>query len=163
TGHHQSPPGQLNGPYTFSRVWRDGQDLVLAAVAQLTRLHPVRAVLPLAVLFRFQHSAVLGLLVCGLGGGRRKYGLGLAGLLLDAVLLVEALTFCLSYFSMNCTAPLYTAYLVLLATRKEFGRRETCALVLMNLFFLMTYPEWLFVVKGLEAVAVAAALLAGRR
>jgi hypothetical protein len=163
TGQHQSPPGHIVGPYAFTRVWRDGQDLILAAVAQLTRLHPVRAVLPLAVVFRFQQSAALGLLVCGVAGERRRYGLALVVLLLDAVLVFEGLAFGLSYFSMNCTAPLYTVYLALLATQKEFGRREACALVLMNLFFLMTYPEWLFVVKGLEAVGIVAAVLAGRR
>jgi hypothetical protein len=163
TGQHQSPPGQVGGPYASFRVWRDGQDLVLAAVAQLTRLHPVRAILPVAVLFRFQHSAALGLLVCGLAGGRGRYGLALVALLLDAVLLFETQAFSLSFFSANCAAPLYAVYLALLATQREFGRREACALVLMNLFFLMTYPEWLFVVKGLEAAGMVAAVLAGRR
>src|SRR5262249_58443185 len=54
TGRHQGPAGRIGAYYEMHRTLRDGQDLVLAAVARLTRLHPVRAVLPLADLFRFQ-------------------------------------------------------------------------------------------------------------
>jgi hypothetical protein len=163
TGHHLGPQGRVSDGFAFVRVWRDGQDLVLAAVAQLTRLHPARAVLPVAVLFRFQHSAALGLLVCGLAGGPRKYGLVLVVLLLEAALLFEVMAFRLSFFSSNCIMPLCAIYFVLLATQPQFGAREVGILVLLNLFFLMTYPEWLFVVKGLEAVAVLAAVVGRRR
>ena len=141
TGQHLGPPGQAWYCWADLREWRDGQDLVVAVVAGLTRLHPARTMLPLAVLFRFQHSAALGLLVCGLAGNARKYWLALLVLVLDAALIVETMAFGLAFFSSNCAAGLYVVYLVLLATQPRFGAREIAILVIFNLFFLMTYPN----------------------
>src|SRR5262249_60392777 len=97
------------------------------------------AALPLAVSFRLPPRVPLGLLVCGPAETPRPYWRALVVLLLDAVLLFEAMAFGLSFFSANCTAALYVLYLALLAGRQAFGAREAVIVVLLNLFFLLTY------------------------
>ncbi len=79
-------------------------------------------------------------------------------LLVDALLLMETLLFGSSFFSSNCTMPLFAIYLVWLACQQQFGWRELLIVVLMNLFFLVTYPEFMVVLKAFEVLAVLVAL-----
>jgi hypothetical protein len=163
TGHHQGAPGDVSMSVQSHRIQRNGQDLVAAEVAQVTGLHPLRVIWPLAVLFRFQNSVALGLLICSLAGNGSNYRLALLVLLLDAVVFFETMAFSISFFSANCAMPLYMLYLALVAAQPRFGWRETAMLVLLNLFFLLVYPEWLAVVKAVEALVIITALVTSNR
>jgi hypothetical protein len=154
TGHHQGEPGTLSLFAANHRPMRFGQDLVVATVAQIAQLHPVQVVLPLALLFRFEQTVVLGLLVCALVRTRRQMLTVVVILLLDAVLLFETRSFATAFFSSNCTMPLYTIYLVWLACQQQFRWREGVIVLCMNLFFLVTYPEFLLPTKGFELLAL---------
>jgi hypothetical protein len=157
TGNYQMEPGTLPRFVAEHRPIRFGQDLVVATVAQVGHLHPVQAMVPIAMLFRFQQTVVLGLLLSGLVRVRRQLlAVGLV-LLLDAVLLFETRSFATGFLSSNCTMPLYALYLVWLACQQEFRLREGVVLLLMNLFFLLTYPEFLVLAKGFELLAIAIA------
>jgi hypothetical protein len=158
TGHHQGEPGGTVFPFcAIHRPLRCGQDLVVATVAQLAGRHPLQVVVPVAALFRFQQTIVLGLLLSALTGGARRR-LVFALLAIDAVLNIELVAFGSSFLSSNCTMPLFALYLVWLACQVDFGRRQVVALVLMNLFFLLTYPEFLVPAKAFESLALAVAL-----
>jgi hypothetical protein len=158
TGHHQGQPGTAVTRFCHDHHQiRWGQDLLVAATAQIAGVHPMQSIVPLAVLCRFQYAVALGLILCALSPTRRDWKLVLAILLLDAVLLLELLFQASSFFSSNCTAPLFMVYLVWLARLREFRAREAVVLLLLNLFFLLTYPEFLLVTKGLEALALAVA------
>jgi hypothetical protein len=158
TGHYQGEPGALPRFVAEHRPIRFGQDLVVATLAQVAHLHPVQVMVPLAMLFRFQQTIVLGLLLCG-GFVRRRRQLLTVGLvlLLEAVLLFETRSFATGFLSSNCTMPLYALYLVWLACQQQFRLREGVALLLMNLFFLLTYPEFLLLAKGFELLAITIA------
>jgi hypothetical protein len=157
TGHYRGEPGTLPRFAAEHRPFRFGQDLVVATVAQVAHLHPVQVVVPIAMLFRFQQTIVLGLLLCGLVRRRRQLLTVGVVLLLEAVLLFETRSFATAFFSSNCTMPLYTLYLVWLACQQEFRLREGVILLLMNLFFLLTYPEFLLLSKSFELLAIAIA------
>src|SRR5262249_2629717 len=75
----------------------------------------------------------------------------------------EAVMWGSSFFSSNCTTPLYAVYLVWLACRQEFRPRDCVPVVLVNCFFLVTYPEFLIVLKGFEGLALLLAFWQGRR
>ena len=159
TGHHHGHAGTaVNLFSSFHREVRCGQDIIVAAVANIAGVHPMQAVLPLAILFRFQNTIALGLLVFAVSGGENRSRPLVLVLVLDAVLLMETLLFGSSFFSSNCTMPLYAIYLVWLACQQQFGGRELLVIVLMNLFFLVTYPEFLVVTKIFEGLAVLVAL-----
>src|SRR5262249_44166695 len=153
TGHHHSEQGTpVYGFCAQHHELRWGQDVILAAVAQITVRHPLQAIIPLAVLFRFQYAIGLGLIVCAMVPAR-NWKWAAAVLALDAILLTELLSFSCSFFSSNCTAPLFMIYLVWLARLQAFHVREALVVVLMNLFFLLTYPEFLIVAKAFEAMS----------
>ena len=159
TGHHQGVSGTEVFPFCgVHRSIRFGQDLIVAVTAQVTGRHPMQVVMPLAVLFRFQQTVMIGLVLCAMAKSRFSYGwVGLV-LMLDAVLRVETVLWTTSFFSSNCTTPLYAIYLVWLACQPRFGWRECAMCVLMNLFFLVTYPEFLPVLKTFEVLAIVLAL-----
>src|SRR5262249_15013227 len=163
TGHHHSEQGTpVYGFCAQHHELRWGQDVILAAVAQITVRHPLQAIIPLAVLFRFQYAIGLGLIVCAMVPAR-NWKWAAAVLALDAILLTELLSFSCSFFSSNCTAPLFMIYLVWLARLQAFHVREALVVVLMNLFFLLTYTEFLIVAKAFEAMSFFLALRRGKR
>jgi hypothetical protein len=163
TGQHQGPPGAPATTFCkIHRTVRMGQDLIIAAVAELAGRHPIQVVVPLAVLFRLQQTIVLGLVLCGMTRGKKQLLVVFVVLLLEALLAFEVLSFGSSFFSANCTMPLYALYLIWLACQQEFGLREGVILVLMNLFFLVTYPELLPFAKAFELLAMGIALLRGQ-
>ena len=72
--------------------------------------------------------------------------------------LPETYSFSTSFMSSNCTAPLHLVYLGLLASGPRLGRREVVLLVLLNVHLLLTYPEFLAVVKCFEALQLLVAV-----
>jgi hypothetical protein len=84
-------------------------------------------------------------------------------LLIEALTMFETMSFATSFLSSNCTMPLYAIYLVWLVCQQEFRMREGAMVVLMNLFFLSTYPEFLVIAKGFEVLAIGVALWRGNR
>jgi hypothetical protein len=135
----------------------------VATVAQVGGLHPMQVMEPLTIFFRFQMAVVVGLLVFALLPEPKQWKWAVAILLLDAALPVEVLFFGNTFFSSNCTAPLFAIYLVWLALQQEFHLRESVVVLLMNLFFLLTYPEFLVLAKFFEGVAVLVAWRRGNR
>src|SRR5262249_45619993 len=117
---------------------------------------PVQVLLPMTVFYRFQYLVALGLLLYGMAGGRRW--LVPALLALDGLLLPETYSFSTSFMSSNCAAPLHLVYLGLLASGPRLGRREVVLLVLLNVHLLLTYPEFLAVVKCFEALQLLVAV-----
>jgi hypothetical protein len=155
TGHQPGEPGTHFSEYQLAvRNIRNGQDLVTANVAQIAGRHPVQVIIPLAALCRFQHSIALGLLLCAFVQDPRKRWAVLALLLLDAFLLSETVMFASSFLSQNCAMPLYALYLTWLACQQQFRAREFAAILLMNLFFLVTYPEFLVISKAFEGLSL---------
>jgi hypothetical protein len=61
TGQHQSEPGTEAPFFLKHRGLRNGQDLIVAAVARLAQRHPLQVILPIAVAFRLQQTIALGL------------------------------------------------------------------------------------------------------
>jgi hypothetical protein len=162
TGRCQGEPGPASSEFVRQHhMHRYGQDIAVAAVAQVADLHPMQVVGPLCIFFRFQMAVATGLLVFELLPRRRQWKWALLVLLLDGVLMVEALFFSSTFLSSNCTGPLFAVYLAWLATQQRFGPAECGLIVLMNLFFLLTYPEFLVVAKGFEALAIAVACWRG--
>lgn len=164
TGQHQGEPDTLPCPFaTLHHTLRWGQDLVVASTALMTDRHPIQVILPLALLCRFQFAIALGLIVAAMAPDRTALGRIRLILLLDAFLVIEVLIFGSSFFSSNLTTPLFTIYLVWLAGLRGFGWRELPMLVLANLFFLLTYPEFLVVTKAFEGLAIVRAWRQGQR
>jgi hypothetical protein len=93
----------------------------------------------------------------------KQWKWAVAVLVLDAVLLIEVMFFASTFFSSNCTAPLFAIYLVWLALQQALHLRESVVVVLMNLFFLLTYPEFLVLAKFFEGLAVLIAWRRGNR
>jgi hypothetical protein len=152
---HFRPTAEMPFPLSFEhhRTIRFGQDLVTAVVAQVSGRNPLQAVLPLSVFYRFQYAVALGIVLWGLTGGRRPW-LVAGVLLLDACLLVETFSFSTSFMSSNCTVPLLVVYLGMLNTREGVGARGAVLLAVMNVYFLVTYPEFFAVVKCFEVVQI---------
>jgi hypothetical protein len=163
TGQHQGQPDMPATTFCARhRQIRIGQDLIIATVAEVTGRHPIQVIVPLAVLFRLQQTIVLGLVLCGMIRGKKQLLAVFVVLLLEALVGFEVLSFGSSFFSANCTMPLYALYLIWLACQEEFGLREGVILVLMNLFFLVTYPELLPIAKAFELLAMGIALWRGQ-
>jgi hypothetical protein len=155
TGHYKPTPDMPVAAFVEPhRLVRNGQDLVTAVTAQLSHRHPVQVVLPLSVFYRLQYAVALGLILFGLVD-RRRWWVVLAVLVLDACLLVEIFSFSASFMSSNCSLPLYVVYLGMLNGRGRIGVREVVLFVMLNVYFLLTYPEFLGVVKCFEVVQLA--------
>jgi hypothetical protein len=134
---------------------RYGQDLVAAATALVANRHPINVVFPLSIFYRFQYAIALGLVLHGIADGRRRPWLVAAFLWLDGYLLVETFSFTTSFMSSNSTIAIHVVYLALLAGEANLCSWRTIVLgVLANLFLLLTYPEFLLIVKAFELVLV---------
>jgi hypothetical protein len=164
TGQHQGVPGEPANLFCANhRKIRIGQDLIIAVVAEVAGRHPIQVVVPIAVLFRLQETMVLGLLLCAMVQTRKQLPAVFALLLVEAVMAFELLSFASSFFSANCIMPLAALYFVWLARSQSFGIREGIIVILMNVFFLITYAEFYPIVKAFELVAVLVALWRGPR
>jgi hypothetical protein len=186
TGHHQGQPGPAVLPFcAITRPLRFGQDLIVATVAQVAQRHPLQVVVPIAVVLRFQQTIMMGLLLCslvrlfekGVGSLCAEHPPGRSGkgsrpffrsalilfLLIEALVSAELVSFGSSFLSSNITMPLFAIYLVWLACQQEFRARQCVIIVLMNLFFLLTYPEFLVLAKCFELLSLGIALWRGNR
>jgi hypothetical protein len=157
TGHWTPTADLPTPPYLVNHTGlRYGQDIVCAATALLSDRHPLNVVIPLSLLYRFQHAVAVGLIVSTLVDARRRAWLLLAILLVDSFLLLETFSFTSSFMSSNCAAPLFIAYLAMLASDAEVRSFRLVMLAVMaNCFFLITYPEFLIVVKAFELSQLA--------
>jgi hypothetical protein len=162
-GRYKTGPDAPLDPFiTEVRQVRCGQDLVTAAVAHLSGRHPINLVLPLSVFFRFQSSIALGLLLFLAAPPRQRRWLVPALLLFDGYHLAQVFTFSASFMSSNCTTSLFVASLLLAfcctACGSKFDVRVVFALVLVTVYGLLCYPEFLAIVKCFELVILAAAV-----
>jgi hypothetical protein len=142
---------------------RFGQDIITAAVALLSGRHPINVVEPLSIFFRFQYAIALGLVLYRLAGERRAWLVALL-LFVDGYLLVETFSFTTSFLSSNCTLCLYLLYVALLVGSPEsLNGRAVVLIMLANVYFLVTYPELLPLVKALELAQVVVWLIRRQR
>jgi hypothetical protein len=159
TGHFQPMPGLSDSLLETHPLLRYGQDLITATISQIIGRHPINVVLPLSIFFRFQYAIALGMLLFRLAGPR-SWVVPLL-LFLDGLLLPETWSFTSSFMSSNCTLPIFLVYFGLLHAQR-LGWRGITLLVLCNVYFLITYPEFLTVTKLLE-IALLGVWLAQRQ
>jgi hypothetical protein len=156
TGHcHPTSEFALSPFFQYHHTIRYGQDIQTALTALLSGKHPLNVVLPLSVFYRFEYTVALGLVFHRMAKGSGRLGLVPFLLLFDGFLLVETFSFTTSFMSSNCTLSLFVIYVVLLLTCERFGWREILLLVLANCYFLITYPEFLAIIKLFELAHVA--------
>jgi hypothetical protein len=147
TGQFQPMPDLPDSLLEAHPSLRYGQDLITATVSQIAGRHPINMVLPLSIFFRFQYAIALGILLFRLVGPR-SWVVPLL-LFLDGVLLPVTWSFTSAFMSSNCTLPIFLIYFGILHTER-LGWREVTLLVLCNVYFLITYPEFFPVAKVLE-------------